>query len=158
MAETIKIDGLRELKNALLKLPEKLGEKVLNGALYAGAKLVVDDAKVKVPVRTGELRRNIRARRATKKQRGDLTAAVVVGVRRLTKKQIASIRKKKGRENASDAFYWRFLEFGTSKMAARPFLRPAFESRKTAAALLIKDEIRKRIEKEAKLLGKRLFI
>lgn len=26
-----------------------------------------------------------------------------------------------------DAYYWRFLEFGTVKMAARPFIRPAAE-------------------------------
>ena len=33
----------------------------------------------------------------------------------------------------SDAFYWRFLEFGSSKMAAQPFLRPSLS--KLPAAL-----------------------
>lgn len=31
-----------------------------------------------------------------------------------------------------NAFYWRFVEFGTSKMRARPFLRPAFDNNKDA--------------------------
>ena len=32
-----------------------------------------------------------------------------------------------------DTFYWRFLEFGTSKMAARPFMRPAMATAGGAA-------------------------
>ena len=31
------------------------------------------------------------------------------------------------------AYFWRFIEFGTSKMNMRPFMRPAFESAKQAA-------------------------
>jgi len=34
---------------------------------------------------------------------------------------------------AGDVYYWRFVEFGTAKMAARPFLRPAFEAQKQNA-------------------------
>ncbi len=35
------------------------------------------------------------------------------------------------------AWYWRFVEFGTSKKPARPFLTPAFEQRKYKANRLI---------------------
>ena len=31
----------------------------------------------------------------------------------------------RGAKSATDPFYWRFLEFGTKKMSARSFLRPA---------------------------------
>jgi len=40
--------------------------------------------------------------------------------------------------NKSHAFYGRFVEFGTAKMAAKPFLRPAFDAaqpRAVSAAL-----------------------
>lgn len=32
-----------------------------------------------------------------------------------------------------DAFYWRFLEYGTSRMAPRPFVRPAMKRIRTKA-------------------------
>ena len=31
------------------------------------------------------------------------------------------------------AYFWRFIEFGTSKLVARPFLRPAFEAKSKEA-------------------------
>jgi HK97 gp10 family phage protein len=33
------------------------------------------------------------------------------------------------------AFYWAFQEFGTSKMAARPFIRPALDRRRGVVGL-----------------------
>ena len=35
--------------------------------------------------------------------------------------------------NHKKAFYGRFLEFGTVKMAAKPFIRPAYDTKKAAA-------------------------
>lgn len=153
MAQEIEVKGLRELQRALLELPKKLDRIVLNSALMSGARLIVADAKLRVPVRTGELRRNIRAR--TVKPEGRHTATVIVGVRKLTKKQLFKLRKKKSRANASDPYYWRFVEMGTSKMSARPFLRPAFESKKVAAVDVFKTALFARIEKEAAKLGRR---
>lgn len=42
-----------------------------------------------------------------------------------------------------DAFYGHFLEFGTSKMSARPFIAPTFEKEKSAIERKMADEIRK---------------
>ncbi|HHH0965688.1 TPA: HK97-gp10 family putative phage morphogenesis protein, partial [Yersinia enterocolitica] len=33
-----------------------------------------------------------------------------------------------------NSFYWRFLELGTSKFPAVPFIRPAFDSKADASA------------------------
>ena len=35
--------------------------------------------------------------------------------------------------NKSNAFYGQFLEFGTAKMAAQPFLRPAYDAARSKA-------------------------
>ena len=56
---------------------------------------------------------------------------------------------------SQDAWYWRFLEFGTRKMAALPFLRPALESRRREAVDAIKQRLSERIEIEAKALNGR---
>ena len=57
---------------------------------------------------------------------------------------------------SQDAFYARFVEFGTVKMAARPFLRPAFEAKKGEAVDAIKVYLERRIPAEvAKLAAKR---
>lgn len=42
---------------------------------------------------------------------------------------------------SKDAFYGRFLEYGTSKMSPRPFLRPAYEAMKQAAVAAVNDVI-----------------
>jgi hypothetical protein len=47
------------------------------------------------------------------------------------------------------------VEFGTRKMAARPFLRPALESRRREAVDAIKERLTERIEIEAKALNGR---
>jgi HK97 gp10 family phage protein len=48
-----------------------------------------------------------------------------------------------------DSYYWRFVEFGTSKMSARPFMRPAFDGNKLEALNRIKEYLTARIDKEA---------
>jgi HK97 gp10 family phage protein len=44
-----------------------------------------------------------------------------------------------------DRFYGLFLEFGTSKMSARPFLQPAFEENKEQVQQKMADVIRREL-------------
>lgn len=110
MAESIRIEGLTELRRKLLTLPAKLRDRELRAATGAAAKVVRDEARARAPVDTGLTRDNIIAARR-RAERYDEEYAVTVR------------HKGKGRP-----FYWKFIEFGTVKLAARPFLRPAFES------------------------------
>ncbi|MDR6216173.1 HK97-gp10 family putative phage morphogenesis protein [Paracidovorax wautersii] len=48
--------------------------------------------------------------------------------------------------NRKDAFYARFVEFGTSRMAAQPFLRPGYDAVRDAAVLAAKETMRERIK------------
>lgn len=161
---SVEIKGLRELERAMKELPKKMHRRILNASLAAGARLIEREAKERVPILKthtlrrlpGVIRRNIRVR-PVRPQDGN-NATVIVSVRNLSAKQITVFKRatgQKGAFNPNDPFYWRFVEFGTSKMAARPFLRPAFESRKYQAAAEIKSRLAKRIEIEATKLGKK---
>jgi len=71
-----------------------------------------------------------------------------IGVAGGAKSQLDNDENKGG-----DTYYWRYLEFGTSKMAARPFMRPALESSKDAVMDEFFNEMTKVIDRALKDAG-----
>lgn len=155
--ERFEVKGTAELVNALQVLPDRVAKNGLRASVYAGAKVVRDEAKSRAPVAQqvrdprhpppGTLRRSI----IMKHIRGlsNLTRQTFF----VTVRQGKKYRNQGKKKNLSqDAFYWRFVEFGTRKMAARPFLRPALEAKRYEAAEAIKTRLAERIELEAKKL------
>lgn len=135
----VKVDGLEELGKALRDFPTVLAQKYLKRATFTAAALIEADAISRAPVRTGLLKSKIAI---FKRSSDGNTAHYAIGVRRLrltrkVKRVLKILRKANGGSSGvtidDDAFYWRFLEFGTAKMSAHPFLRPAFEAQKEAA-------------------------
>ncbi|HSX49937.1 MAG TPA: HK97-gp10 family putative phage morphogenesis protein [Cellvibrio sp.] len=159
MAEQVGIRGLEELKKTLNALPQVIGEKVIRSALTAAAKPIREEAKAKAPVlkdpdprrKPGTIQKNIVTRKSKQDKYG-----VYVGVKALKAKQIKAFKKKHGKaaNNPDDPFYWIFSEFGTSKMPAAPFLRPAFESKKYEALQKFENYSKKHIVKQAEKLAK----
>ncbi|MCR5864653.1 HK97-gp10 family putative phage morphogenesis protein [Aquincola sp. J276] len=129
----VKVSGLSELREALAGLPDKLRRRALRNALAAGARLIRDAARATVPVlaeptprRASGTVRNAISVRTSKAARREGNVGVYVNVR-------PAKGAARGAKSASDPFYWRFLEFGTDKMAARPYLRPAAQAQAQAA-------------------------
>lgn len=158
MGETQHVAGLADLAAALRELPQRIGRNVLRGAVAAGAAEIRKDAKNKAPQYTGRIADGHpppgTLRRAIyQKQINELSDAqrqvFFVGVR-----QGKKYRKqgKKG-DKSQDAYYWKFVEFGTSKMSARPFLRPAFEASKLQAVDRIQEYLAERIPREVEKLS-----
>ncbi len=162
--DEVRIDGLRELRAALLKtVPAEMQGKKLQKALAAGTKLTVAAAKINAPVKTGRMRKAIYATRDKAESKPAFEARVVT-VR----------RGKKMQKTNRDAYYWKFVEFGhrtgtrktgylrktdrssggyggsTGFVAARPFMRPAFDSTKGQAAEAIRDGLKKQLDEAAK--------
>lgn len=49
--------------------------------------------------------------------------------------------------NKTHAFYGRFVEFGTSKMAAKPFLRPAYDAARAKALKAVQERMAVEVKK-----------
>ena len=98
--------------------------------------MIRDEAKAKAPVFTGKVSQGHpppgTLRRAIALGRSNRFSGPGKEVYHVFVRNAAT--STKGRKVAAggkfDAYYWRYVEFGTSRMAARPFLRPAFEVKK----------------------------
>lgn len=106
MAVTSQLIGLKEANRALRALPDTVKPNVQQ-VMDVTASNVARRAQASVRRRTGRLARSIAW------QRRPRTVAAVVGV-------------------APEGFYWKFLEYGTVKMEAVPFFRPAAEAEQSA--------------------------
>lgn len=157
MADLQHVTGLSELAAALRELPQRIGKNVLRGSVAAGAAVVRIEAKSKAPVFTGDVSKG-------HPPPGTLKRAIYQkGIRELSddQKQVFFVGVRQGKkyrnqgkkgDKSQDAYYWRWVEFGTSKQPAHPFLRPAFEASKMAAVEQIKDYMAARIPREVEKL------
>ncbi len=140
----MKIEGLEALQKAMVELPKELHKGPLRSAVSAGAGVVQKQAKANAPSDTGTLKKSI-YRTRSKAGSNSTQETAIVGVR----------FGRKYRKRGQDAFHFLFLEFGTSKMSARPFLRPAFEGTKQKQIDIMKSRLAKAIEKAAAKLRSR---
>lgn len=158
MSVSVKVSGLKELAKRMQDLDKKVRNRISAKAMRAGGRIVRDTARAKAPVlqesvphrRKGTLKRSIVER--TKVGRNGKTTTYIA-VKNLSGKQIAKFKGKSGKsgaKNPNDPYYWRFVEFGTSKMPAKPFMRPAFEQSKNQAANEIIRTLRSEILNEGK--------
>ena len=156
--ERMQVKGAAELVKLLNELPARIARNGLRNAVYAGAKVVRDEAKSRAPKAAeaipnqpppGTLKRSVIMKHIP--ELSSLTRQTFFVTVRHGKKY----RKQGKKGNLSqDAWYWRFVEFGTVKMSARPFLRPAFDMKKNDALTAIKTRLAERIEQAASELKK----
>lgn len=153
MADAVKIElkGFKELEAALKSFGPRVAKNGLRSADFAGARVIRDAAKEAVPVDTGLLKSQIYAAR---RRTPDHIATYTIRVR--NKGKVTKIRRfRKGRNAgkyttaAPPPVYGKFLEFGTSRMAAKPWLRPALLQNVTKAIDAIKAGLAKAIAKAA---------
>ena len=145
MQMDMQIQGLQELDQQLAQLTEATASKVLYGALFDAAKPIWDDARQHAPVAPAPYYRYTKSRRAGSSKRlvqpGTLRAAV--RRQRIKKLDVPAV----GISLKSRGFYGHMIENGTPTMAARPFLRPAFDRGHAAALDRFRDRLRARIDR-----------
>lgn len=103
--QIVEVKGLREAQRALKQLPD-FAKGEAQQAINTTAFTIARQASRRAPKRTGTLQGEIQW------QARPRSVTAVVGV-------------------TPKAHYWKWVEYGTVKMNARPFLRPAAESEKT---------------------------
>jgi HK97 gp10 family phage protein len=145
MAEafTVRFEGIEEFTQLLNEIKddfsEKDSKKILNNAVKLAMKPVLEKAQNLVPVDTGGLRASLRieARKPTNRDKRSLyvnPTDVVIGT--VTTAPGSVLKKKKfvnqktGKKEVGIASDARAVanEFGTAKMAGKPFMRPAMET------------------------------
>lgn len=159
MGEFVKLEGFAELAKALRELPERVARNGLRAAVNAGASVIKKEAIAKAPELTGALKANL-YQKQIREQSGPMQQTFYVGVRNgVAKYAKTAANRRAGKtgvyKNAGSTFYWRFMEFGTSKMPARAFMRPAFEQQKENAVDAIGKKLDERIQKYARELAKK---
>jgi HK97 gp10 family phage protein len=132
----VEVKGGPETARALRELGRAASaEKVLRLSLSAGASEVLAAAREHVPVATGALKRSLGI--GYKPNPGTYQARVAVG-HRGPRARIAHL-----------------LEFGTRKMSARPYMRPALDDAKEHALRAFASAIWPMIVKEATRVASR---
>lgn len=163
MADELKITGLDETIAALRALPAALSGKnggPIRKALFAAAKPFRDEARQRVRVRKvggGNLRDSIIIRRDRNPAASGAAERYTVTIRTRRRKYANNRVNKRLRrvgtrfEDWGNAYYGKFLEFGTSRMPAYPFLRPAFENKKTSSVDVFAGSLSKDVAKAVEL-------
>lgn len=105
------IKGLEELIKNLNSLPDKLEKRVIRAAVRQGANVIKKKAQSYVPIDKGDLKKSI-------KVSGEKAKPGVIAFK---------VRPTGNKKKGISVFYGRFQEFGTSKMPAHPFMRPAYD-------------------------------
>lgn len=181
MSRDFPVKGLAELDRYLSALPRNLQTGAYRSGLTAAARVIRDEARLRVPKRTGKLARAIRSGSARKNQDGSFSIQVSVsgnnhaflglfheygvaahyitagsytvgGQAGSARKLTQAVR----REGSSDVAT-QHLKIGNQIVsgavlhpghAARPFMRPALDTKGQEAVLAFRDQIVAYIEKK----------
>lgn len=117
-----KITGLDQLHQKFAALQKATQAQVLKNAVFSGSLIFQNSAVQKVPVVTHNLQRSIH---------------VEVAVSKATYAEA---------QTGTDVEYAAYVEFGTSKQSAKPYLRPAFDENKDRAKNEVAEALRQQIE------------
>jgi len=152
--DTVRIRGASEMEALLKKLPEKLSERAVLGALRESAKPVLEEARSRAPVGKqdkGRARVRLTKGGKTRIDPGTLRDNLkIMTVPRGLSSHSASVVVTVGR-----AFWGMFVEFGTRYIIPRPFLRPAFEARWRESLDRLGKDLGDQIERAAASMARR---
>ena len=145
---TFKFSGIQDATKALEKVKEDL-ENNMQEILLGGGQLIRGEAirSIQSGAKSGKTYKRYNPTRTHKASApGEAPASdtgfLVSNIRVKDQKDLVQVR--------SEASYSKFLEYGTSKMLARPFLFPAMEKSKPKIAEVILQKVKQSLDKFGK--------
>lgn len=137
----LKFTNLPDVINAMRNLESGVQRRVVRRATAKGARVIRDAVIINAkrlddPKTARDISKNVAISWSSRLARQEGGGAYRVGIRGGAKDPLGKKTGAKG----GDTFYWRFLEFGTVHMRARPFIRPALAQRKNEALQAAIDE------------------
>lgn len=148
-----------QVKKMLADLADIGKRRHVLAALYQGARVYQAEIIKRAHVDTGFLQKSISAWRVPKRHQVDpnvheARAGVVRNVFRLNRPRRVALtgrrykhKTMRGSAPVINAFYARYLEGGTSKMTAKPFVGPARQAAHAAAMSAIEANVTKSVQR-----------
>lgn len=133
---TVKVEGLREVNDALGQLPKATGRNVMRRVAVKRLQPIADDMKAKAPVHVAELRESIGV--TTRKPK--------------SRRKISEVEAYAGPGRQPQAH---LQEFGTSRHGPQPFARPAWDAGKGDLLPGLADDFWDEINKAAARLARK---
>lgn len=156
MQVTTSITGTEEIVKRLRLLPERLGRNAIRRSLRKGANVIRDQARTNARQLDDNLSREaifkniVTQGMGRKRERQAGGVGMRVGV-------LGGARSTGGDPSApgGDTYYWRWVHFGTSQIAARPFLSQAMASAAEKALSTTIEAMKTETAKELAKMGVR---
>jgi HK97 gp10 family phage protein len=140
---SLEVQGFTELEAMLKSLPQDMENRVLQSATTASMRAIVADVAADAPTsldqspasrKYGKLRDNILKSVRSKRRKTAGSRGAVISTR--------------------NAFWGRFIEYGTRYMEAKPFFSESFKRHTPKALEVLKERLGKGIERQMKKMLK----
>lgn len=164
--QTLRLEGLSDAVEAMKDLSRATQGNVLKRAVMAGGAVIAEDATARAPVDEGDLKKNILVSRAKIISPGKAAFAATMretGDRGLAAQAARNANRGAGgtgraascKVGPTKAVGQGILqEFGTAHHKPQPFMRPAWDTKKEAAAQevqsALEEEIKKAVDRAAR--------
>ena len=134
----IKLEGFKELNEALKQMPSKVALSVVRRSMRKAAQPILQKARELAPEDTGRLKHFLAM--GSKKRRDVML--IEVGALNMTERKLA----KQGL--TSQPYYAKFTEYGTKSQPAQEWLLEAIDSEKEVYLDTLKTDLSRLIERE----------
>lgn len=127
------ITGVDEIDRKLSRFEQSVQKKAIRKATREAAKVILEDARQRVPVDTGALRKSLRVR----------------SLKRSRVRQGHQVMTGEGFFKG-DTFYGGFVEYGTKRMVAREYMKKAMVAKESDTVQKFRTELSAAIEEAAR--------